>query len=396
VEFKVNNIPSPAEIDPMEGDFTVDSDKDVVAPALAMMGMAMVTNADKDSVKSLGHYMLKKPKLLPYLTEELKTQYDTNAESEDLMQARQALGQLRKQDVSEIRAMAKPPLTVLKVLAASYTLRNGNEDQKPISELYQLGKAELNNASYIQKLLDFDVNNISESNLVDVQPLIDDPDLTHERIKKVSHFSDILMEWVQAVYQHGKILQQVRISDQGDTTSNDQYDFLFKVILIGDTKTGKSNILSRFTKGEFTTEEVSTIGVDFATKTIQKDGKYIKCQIWDTAGQERFRTIAQSYYRGAMAALIVYDITQQSTFEDAAKWVRQFREYADEKAALMLVGNKSDLSSQREVNIEDAKALADEHNMMFIEVSAKSAFGVETAFHRIISKVYERLSNTQV
>ena len=108
------------------------------------------------------------------------------------------------------------------------------------------------------------------------------------------------------------------------------YDFLYKVVLIGDTSVGKSNLLTRFTRNEFNLESKSTIGVEFATKTIKIEGKWIKAQIWDTAGQERYRAITSAYYRGAVGALLVYDISKHLTFENVERWLRELREHAEQ------------------------------------------------------------------
>merc|ERR1711991_658360 len=124
----------------------------------------------------------------------------------------------------------------------------------------------------------------------------------------------------------------------------------FKVVLIGDSAVCKSNLLSRFTRDEFSLESKSTIGVEFATRSITtEDGKILKAQIWDTAGQERYRAITSAYYRGAVGALLVYDLTQASTFRNCERWLNELRDHADKYIAIMLVGNKSDLSHLRAV-----------------------------------------------
>ncbi|VFQ97117.1 unnamed protein product [Cuscuta campestris] len=131
--------------------------------------------------------------------------------------------------------------------------------------------------------------------------------------------------------------------------SDEDYDYLFKVVLIGDSGVGKSNLLSRFTKNEFSSESKSTIGVEFATRTIQVDDKVIKAQIWDTAGQERYRAITSAYYRGAVGALLVYDITRKVTFENVQRWLKELRDHTDQNIVVMLAGNKSDLRHLRAV-----------------------------------------------
>ncbi|CEH19102.1 gtp-binding protein ypt3 [Ceraceosorus bombacis] len=171
------------------------------------------------------------------------------------------------------------------------------------------------------------------------------------------------------------------------------YDFLFKVVLIGDSGTGKSNLLSRFTRNEFSLESKSTIGVEFATRSIAVDGKTVKAQIWDTAGQERYRAITSAYYRGAVGALLVYDIAKHPTYVNVSRWLKELRDHADSNIVIMLVGNKSDLRHLRAVPTEEAKAFAQENNLSFIETSALDASNVEQAFQNILTEIYRIVSN---
>ena len=156
--------------------------------------------------------------------------------------------------------------------------------------------------------------------------------------------------------------------------------FLFKVVLIGDSGVGKSNLLSRFTRNEFNLDSKSTIGVEFATRSIQVDSKTIKAQIWDTAGQERYRAITSAYYRGAVGALLVYDISKHQTYENVTRWLKELRDHADTNIVIMLVGNKSDLRHLRAVPTEEAKEFASQNGLSFIETSALDASNVELAF----------------
>ncbi|KAF9972469.1 hypothetical protein BGZ73_004414 [Actinomortierella ambigua] len=174
----------------------------------------------------------------------------------------------------------------------------------------------------------------------------------------------------------------------------DTYDFLFKIVLIGDSGVGKSNILSRFTRGDFNLESKSTIGVDFGARTVQvEDGKMIKAQIWDTAGQERYRAITAAYYRGAVGALLLYDITQQGTFESVSRWLSEVREHADSNIIIMLVGNKSDLRHLRAIPTEDGKSFAQENGLMFIETSALDSTNVDVAFTDLLTEIYKVVTN---
>jgi len=177
---------------------------------------------------------------------------------------------------------------------------------------------------------------------------------------------------------------------------DDEYDYLFKVVLIGDSGVGKSNLLSRFTRNEFNLESKSTIGVEFATRSIQVDGKTIKAQIWDTAGQERYRAITSAYYRGAVGALLVYDIAKHLTYENVERWLRELRDHADANIVIMLVGNKSDLRHLRAVPTDEAKTFAEKNNLSFIETSALDSTNVETAFHNILTEIYRIVSQKQL
>ncbi|CAG8606982.1 12452_t:CDS:2 [Racocetra persica] len=171
-------------------------------------------------------------------------------------------------------------------------------------------------------------------------------------------------------------------------SKDDEYDYLFKgmdLVLIGDSGVGKSNLLSRFTRNEFNLESKSTIGVEFATRSIQVDNKTIKAQIWDTAGQERYRAITSAYYRGAVGALLVYDIAKHVTYENVNRWLKELRDHADSNIVIMLVGNKSDLRHLRAVPTEEAKQFAAENNLSFIETSALDASNVELAFQNILT-----------
>ncbi|XP_061110081.1 RAB11a, member RAS oncogene family, like [Conger conger] len=176
----------------------------------------------------------------------------------------------------------------------------------------------------------------------------------------------------------------------------DEYDYLFKVVLIGDSGVGKSNLLSRFTRNEFNLESKSTIGVEFATRSIQVEGKTVKAQIWDTAGQERYRAITSAYYRGAVGALLVYDIAKHLTYENAERWLKELQDHADHNIVIMLVGNKSDLRHLRAVPLDEAKAFAEKHGLSFLETSALDSSNVELAFQTILTAIYHIMSQRQM
>lgn len=158
------------------------------------------------------------------------------------------------------------------------------------------------------------------------------------------------------------------------------YDFLFKLVLIGDSGVGKSCLLLRFADDAFTESYISTIGVDFRFRTVKIDKKTVKLQIWDTAGQERFRTITSAYYRGADGIIMVYDVTSKDSFDHVNDWMKEVNRYASDGTCKLLVGNKSDRTADRVVTEDQAKEFADELGIVFLETSAKSAKNVEEAF----------------
>ncbi|KAB2597863.1 ras-related protein RABA3 [Pyrus ussuriensis x Pyrus communis] len=171
-------------------------------------------------------------------------------------------------------------------------------------------------------------------------------------------------------------------------TGHEKIDYVFKVVVIGDSAVGKTQILSRFTKNEFCLDSKSTIGVEFQTRTLTIQGKLIKAQIWDTAGQERYRAVTSAYYRGALGAMLVYDITKRQTFDHVARWVEELRAHADSSIVIMLIGNKADLGDQRAVPTEDAVEFAEEQGLFFSETSAFSGDNVDSAFFRVLEEIY--------
>jgi len=172
-----------------------------------------------------------------------------------------------------------------------------------------------------------------------------------------------------------------------------EYDYLFKLLLIGDSGVGKSCLLLRFADDTYTESYISTIGVDFKIRTIELEGKTIKLQIWDTAGQERFRTITSSYYRGAHGIIVVYDITDAESFNNVKQWLSEIERFACEGVNKLLVGNKSDLVQKRAVSTEQAKQLADTLNIPFLETSAKNATNVEKAFLTMAAEIKSRVAS---
>jgi Ras-related protein Rab-1A len=175
-----------------------------------------------------------------------------------------------------------------------------------------------------------------------------------------------------------------------------EYDYLFKLLLIGDSGVGKSCLLLRFADDTYTESYISTIGVDFKIRTVELDGKTIKLQIWDTAGQERFRTITSSYYRGAHGIIIVYDITDLESFNNVRQWLFEIDRFASEAVNKLLVGNKMDLEQKRVVQKETAKEFAATLDIPFLETSAKNSTNVEEAFLTMAAQIKTRMAATPV
>ncbi|XP_016843543.1 ras-related protein Rab-43 [Nasonia vitripennis] len=183
------------------------------------------------------------------------------------------------------------------------------------------------------------------------------------------------------------------------TTSNDEgFDYLFKIVLIGDCGTGKTCIVQKFRSGNFIQRHGNTIGVDFSMKTVLVDGKRVKLQIWDTAGQERFRTITQSYYRSANGVILVYDITKRSSFLSLQRWIDEIRRYTSSHVLLILVGNKCDLEDAREVQKAEAEAVCEYLPEVFriVETSAKENTNIDSIFFCLASELKRRHENRQV
>lgn len=166
------------------------------------------------------------------------------------------------------------------------------------------------------------------------------------------------------------------------------YDYLMKIIVVGDSQVGKSSLLIRYTEGSFYQNQTSTIGLDLKLRTEIIEGKTCRVQIWDTAGQERFRTITQTFYRATHGVLIVFDLTNEDSFRSVRKWYEEIKRYSTENTVITLVGNKNDQEEKRAVSYEDARALADDLKVDYIETSARSNDNVDKVFQEITHKVY--------
>ena len=175
------------------------------------------------------------------------------------------------------------------------------------------------------------------------------------------------------------------------STSN-EVEFVFKILLLGDSEVGKSCFLMRYSDNVFVENYITTIGLDYKLKSVKLDsGKTIKVQLWDTAGQDKYRTIAKNYFKGSHGILLLYDVTKQSSFQNIRDWIQDIREEVSQKAIIFLIGNKIDLVDKRKISKEKGIELAEEYKLPFFEASAKSGENVDEVFkalYKNISEVY--------
>jgi Ras-related protein Rab-2A len=178
------------------------------------------------------------------------------------------------------------------------------------------------------------------------------------------------------------------------------HDYTLKFIIIGNSHVGKSNILSRYTNKHYETDHNATIGVEFAIKTVTFNKKIYKLQIWDTAGQEAFRSITRSYYRGAVCCIIVFDVTDRQTFVDVPLWIEELKvqcvnPYFD-KCVKILIGNKIDLVSNRDVSKYEAEEYANMNDMLYYETSVKNQNSIDYCFSNAVAKIDEKIMKTEI
>ena len=169
-----------------------------------------------------------------------------------------------------------------------------------------------------------------------------------------------------------------------------EYDELFKVVLVGNSGVGKSKLLARFTKDEFVQDTKATIGIEFAHKDIHIQNQLIRAQIWDTGGQERYRSITAVYYRDAVGALLVYDVTNRKSFADLDRWLKEVRTSTGVDTLVLVVGNNSELASTREVSLEEAARYAEANGLRVIETSAKDSTNVQEAFLGVLNDIFNK------
>ena len=176
-----------------------------------------------------------------------------------------------------------------------------------------------------------------------------------------------------------------------DSTENVKgYNMIFKIVLIGDTSVGKTNILSKYLTDEFDAKSKATVGVEFGVKNFKIENNIVKVQIWDTAGEERYRSITNAYYKGAKGSLLVYDITNKKSFENVEKWISDLKANADEDISMILLGNKTDLEDKRVVSTEEGKDKAEFYQISFMETSALNGNNIQKAFNELIMDVYKK------
>ena len=159
---------------------------------------------------------------------------------------------------------------------------------------------------------------------------------------------------------------------------------------------GKSCLLLQFTDKRFQPVHDLTIGVEFGSRTVNVNGQQVKLQIWDTAGQEKFRSITRSYYRGAVGALLVYDITRRETFDHLTTWLEDCKKYSTQDITIMLIGNKADLENSRVVSTEEGKAFAEKNGIFFYETSSKTAQNVDEAFINVAKEIFDKVESHKI
>ena len=175
--------------------------------------------------------------------------------------------------------------------------------------------------------------------------------------------------------------------------AEEEYEMMVKVIIIGDSSVGKTNIMSKYLKNEFLEDSKATVGVEFGSKLFKIDGHNIKAQIWDTAGEEKYKAITGAYYKGSKGAFVVYDITRKETFDSVDRWINDLKSTGDSKMTIILIGNKCDLEDTREISKEKGEEKAKSFGCAFLETSALSGDNIEKGFEMMISEIFKKFGN---
>ena len=184
--------------------------------------------------------------------------------------------------------------------------------------------------------------------------------------------------------------EEINIEEVG---SQEKEDYKLKVVIIGDSGVGKTNLIKRFVSDTFSENSKATVGVEFLSKTYKINDHIFKIELWDTAGQERYKSITSVYYKGSKGALLVYDITSQITFDNIGKWITEIRDKTSKDITLMMVGNKMDLNQYREVSNEQALNKAKTLGIPIMETSALDSTNVKEAFYDLLKEMYKDMKN---
>jgi small GTP-binding protein len=168
---------------------------------------------------------------------------------------------------------------------------------------------------------------------------------------------------------------------------SDDYEHLVKILMVGESGVGKTCLIKRFIKNEFSLTHLSTIAIDFKMKVLKVQNTMLKLQIWDTAGQERFNTLTAGFFKGSDGVVVTYSVTERKSYDNVNKWMNQIHSLAPKNVRIVLVGNKIDMQEQREVTVEEGKAMAQKYDAVFFETSAKSGENVEQVFNKLAEDI---------
>ena len=187
--------------------------------------------------------------------------------------------------------------------------------------------------------------------------------------------------------------EEEKITIEETESNNQKESYKFKVVVVGDSGVGKTNLIKRFVSNEFKSDSKATVGVEFLSKNFIINGEIFKIEIWDTAGQERYKSITTAYYKGAKGAMIVYDVTNQTSFDNVDKWYNEIKEKASKNINLIVIGNKNDLIDKKIINSESSIEKAKSFGIAIMETSALSASNVKEAFYLILKEMYKSVKS---